>query len=163
MSCNEHQARRIWHVAGRDVAGRRGSTPRNGRRPGWPPSRECASAGVPAESRGLHLEGLYQVVAAAVDGGRRTEDQPLAAVAQQVRGELQALFHVRPVVPHRIGHRVGDHDQGRAMDHRVDVRVLRENTIDQRAVRDFALIEFPARRELAPARDQAVQDHRADP
>ena len=34
------------------------------------------------------------------------------------------------------------------MDDRVDARVLRETTIDQRRVRDITLVELPARREL---------------
>jgi hypothetical protein len=36
-----------------------------------------------------------------------------------------------------------NHDQGRAVDGDVDVRVLREEAIDQLLVRDVALVEFP--------------------
>ena len=78
-------------------------------------------------------------------------------------GEIQALGHVRPVVPDRVSNRVRDHDQGRAVDDGADVRVLGEDTVHQRAVRDIAVAEIPAHRELAPARDQVVQDHRSIP
>jgi len=49
------------------------------------------------------------------------------------------------------------------MDHRADVRVLREDAIDQLPVRDITLVELPARRHLASATDQTVQDYRIDP
>ena len=80
-----------------------------------------------------------------------------------MRDELQALGDVRPVIPDRVGDRVRDHDQRRAVDDRADVRVLGEDPVDQRAVGDVALIKGAARGELAPAGHQAVQDHRADP
>ena len=65
--------------------------------------------------------------------------------------------------PDRVGHRVRNHDQGRAVDHRADTGMLGEDAVDQRPVGDVALVEGAARRELAPAGHQAVQDHRADP
>jgi hypothetical protein len=117
--------------------------------------------------RALRIDGRVlihgQVLAGPVDGGRRTEDQPCTAVTQEVRGELQTLGHVGPVVAHRVGHRIGDHDQGRAMDHGLDVAMLGEDAIDKQPVGDIALVELAARRELAPAGHQAVHDHRGDP
>src|SRR4029077_1959061 len=65
--------------------------------------------------------------------------------------------------PDRVGDRVRDHDQGRAVDYRGDIRVLGEDPVDQLAVGDIALVEGDARGKLTAAGDQAVQDHRADP
>ena len=76
--------------------------------------------------------------------------------------EIQALRHVRPVVPDRIGHRVRHHDQGGAVDDRADLGMFGEDAVDQRTVRDITGVERVAGRELDSARHQVIQDHWAD-
>lgn len=120
-------------------------------------------AGVGAQrlDGGLLVHG--QVVVRAVDRGGGAEDQAGAAVAQEMTDEVEALRHVRLVVAHRIRDRVRHHDQGRALDDRVDVGMLGEDAVHERAVRDVTLVEHAPFGELPPPRHQAVEDDRGDP
>ncbi len=86
----------------------------------------------------------------------------MAAVAQQVVDQGQALGDVRVVVADRVGHRLGDDDPGSAADGGLDVGVVSEDPVDQVAVGDVAPVEGAVGDELGSPGGQVVQDDGLD-
>jgi hypothetical protein len=80
-----------------------------------------------------------------------------------VVGELQGLGHVLAVVVDRSLHRLGYHDQRRAVHDGGEVGVVVQDAVEQGRVGDVALVERPAVAELAAAGDEVIQDHRMCP
>jgi len=99
---------------------------------------------------------------ARVDGGGRAEHDARDAGVTKPLEQEHRLADVGVVVAERVGDGLRHHGAGRAVDDRVDVRVVRQQAIEQRRVGDVAHVEVAAFAEGAEALGEVVEDDDLD-